>query len=65
MNIAFCSKTEDELIVPHEWRGGDVLFFSRVPAFCTNKNAHPSDEPAPLEEWVRRSVDELITTQNR
>ncbi|MET2897026.1 hypothetical protein ABXV22_01725 [Vibrio rotiferianus] len=59
MAIAFCGKTEDGLIVPHEWRGGDALFFSRVPEFCTNENATPSSKPAPLEDWVRRTVDEL------
>lgn len=64
MSIAFCGKTEEGLIVPHEWRGGDVIFFSRVPEFCTNEDAIPSSKPAPLEEWVRRTVDELNTESN-
>lgn len=54
MTIAYCGKTEDGLIVPHEWDGPQgTIIYTRVPEFCENPDAKPSKRPAPRKDWIK------------
>ncbi len=54
--MAYCGKTggiKDGIIVPHEYDGEKkTITYTRVPDFCKNPDAEPSEKPAPIKDWV-------------
>lgn len=59
MTLAYCGKTKDGLIVPHQWSGGDSITFTRVPDFCENTDKEISSKPAPEKHWISVKVIDI------